>query len=419
MRTDWANSKPISSGTIRATYVAKSGIIAFLAVFMIVLARLGVYVPSEGPRLLVCLAWLVPQFVVIAWRGDPPRPLLWGTVAADVVAFSANIHLAGGVEAVSGPMAYIALIAFAGVVLTEQGALLSAFSSMAAYAFIVWAEQRGMLDHVAPYTRSPDRQVSAVIAVSVGLLAMGFMVMYAVRRFRRSRREIEQARTEAIHALVHDVRNPLTIVQGFATILDDEVTSPTHRDYLRGIQRAAEDASNLVLTVLDASAEEERPLVPHWEDVNLNQLVEEVLEPYRLMAKERRLTLRIDLSPDTPVVRADPALLRRAIGNLLSNAFKFTPAGGSVEVISARHNTQARVSVRDTGPGIAPHEQGALFQKFRRTSSGRDVSGIGLGLYIVRRIVEAHGASVHLESQAGAGSTFTIDIPAGQLRRSG
>ena len=416
---DWTISEPVSSATIRATYVAKTGVIAFLAVLMIVLARLGVYVPSEGPRLWVCLAWLVPQLVVVAWPGDLPRSLLWVTVAADVVALSVSIHFAGGVEAVSGPMAYLALIVFAGVVLNEQAALLSALGSTAAYAFIVWAEQGGILGHTAPYTRPPDRQVSAVIAVSVGLLAMGFIVMYAVQRLRRTHHEIEQARTEAISALAHDVRNPLTIVQGFAAILADEIASPTHRDYLRGIQRGTEDALNLMRTVLDASIEEEWPLVPHWEELNLNQLVEEVLEPYQLTASERQLTLRSELSHETLVVHADPALLRRAVGNLLSNAFKFTPAGGHVEVTTARHNTQARVSVRDTGSGIAPHEQGMLFQKFRRSSSGRDVSGIGLGLYIVRRIAEAHGGSVHLESQVGAGSTFTIDIPAAQPKDSG
>jgi signal transduction histidine kinase len=145
----------------------------------------------------------------------------------------------------------------------------------------------------------------------------------------------------------------------------------------------------------------------------ISALADEARELQANAADKRDLRLEVALPAGLPAVMADPQRIVQVLNNLIGNAVKFTPAPGAVTVEAEAEGRHLRVSVVDTGPGIAAHEQPRLFQRFGQldTSNTRATSGTGLGLFIVRAIVEAHGGTVGLESAPGRGSRFWFTLP--------
>jgi signal transduction histidine kinase len=149
------------------------------------------------------------------------------------------------------------------------------------------------------------------------------------------------------------------------------------------------------------------------ETVHLPELVDEVLETYRPTAVNKQIALEVELPAVMEPLKADPTLLRQAIANLVDNAIKFTAAGGSVTLQASQSETELTFQVTDTGVGIAPADQGRLFERFYRARRQETLKsrGSGLGLAIVKSIIEQHGGRVWVESKLGSGSTFTIVVP--------
>jgi signal transduction histidine kinase len=134
----------------------------------------------------------------------------------------------------------------------------------------------------------------------------------------------------------------------------------------------------------------------------------------RERATRNGVGLTLEADADVGVVEADERRIRQVVFNLLSNAVKFTPEGGSVIVSSARINGEVRVSVSDTGPGIAAEDQARIFEEFQQTDAGaRQLEGTGLGLALSKRLIELHGGRIWVESELGEGSMFTFALPAG------
>jgi signal transduction histidine kinase len=149
--------------------------------------------------------------------------------------------------------------------------------------------------------------------------------------------------------------------------------------------------------------------------------LQEALERGVVMVRERAtkdgVTLTLAPASEAGLVPGDERRVRQVIFNLLSNAVKFTPQGGSVDVWSARVNGEVRVSVSDTGPGIAPSDQERIFEEFQQTEAGLEQrEGTGLGLALSKRLVELHGGRIWVESEPGSGSTFTFTLPIGAGR---
>ena len=150
--------------------------------------------------------------------------------------------------------------------------------------------------------------------------------------------------------------------------------------------------------------------------VDLNRLVQDSLDNHLLLAKDKGVSLASRLDRTIPHVHADSSRLDQVLSNLLSNALKFTPEGGEIEVGTSRDNGNGtRIWVKDSGVGIPPQEIGYLFEKYRQTSSGKNSKqkGTGLGLVICKMIVETHGGKIWVDSEEGKGSTFTLTIPSG------
>jgi signal transduction histidine kinase len=180
------------------------------------------------------------------------------------------------------------------------------------------------------------------------------------------------------------------------------------------MERNAQSLIELVNDLLDASKLESGTMRLELASIDLRSLVNELRETMEPLAREKSLRMEVEIPADLPLVEADRAKLRRVLVNLVSNAIKFTSRGGRVTVSGAREDGHVRISVSDSGVGIAPEDVKRLFDKYEqaRSRATRGEKGTGLGLYITKQLVELHGGEIAVESEVGKGSTFSFAIPA-------
>ena len=229
-------------------------------------------------------------------------------------------------------------------------------------------------------------------------------------------RELDRIRTELVGTISHELRTPLTSIHGYLELLtDEELTDGQHGMLdvaLRNTERLADLVDNLLVLVRLDSVDESAPT--ESDEVDIGSAVSAAVDTVRPEFVDRDQELRVNLPIDRAAVRGDFDQIDRVLVNLLSNASKYTPAGGWVDVDVAVVNGTVRMTVTDTGIGIPPEELPHLFTRFFRASTARasSISGNGLGLAIVKSIVERHGGDVGVESEPGVGSRFTITLPA-------
>jgi two-component system sensor histidine kinase BaeS len=219
----------------------------------------------------------------------------------------------------------------------------------------------------------------------------------------------EQTRRRMAADVAHELRTPLAALQAGLEELrdgyvepDDERLAALHAQSVR-LGRVVDDLSEL-------SAAETAALSLHRETLDLGDLVGDAVSAARASLEGAGLAVSVALQPGV-LVEADPDRLHQAVGNLLSNAARYCAAGDSVEVAVASSADLAVVTVADTGPGIPPTELGQVFDRLWRGSADRDGGGTGIGLAVVRELVEAHGGSVSAASDGNSGATFTIRLP--------
>lgn len=227
-------------------------------------------------------------------------------------------------------------------------------------------------------------------------------------------KELDALKSEFVATVSHDLRSPLTLIRGYATMLDmvGELNDQ-QINYVRKIIGGVENISHLVNNLLDlgrieAGVDLQLELVPVYD------VVEQVTSSLQLQATQKRIQLKTEFPQETiPLLEADQALLQQALYNLVENGVKYTEPGGKVQLrIDSRQDYMAFV-ISDTGIGISPMDQPRLFEMFYRGAhqASRGQSGTGLGLAIVKSIVERHGGKVWVESKLGKGSTFFMIIP--------
>ncbi|MDQ3907151.1 MAG: ATP-binding protein, partial [Acidobacteriota bacterium] len=235
-------------------------------------------------------------------------------------------------------------------------------------------------------------------------------------------REVSDLKEEFLAVTTHDLRSPLTVISGVISFFSSgrlgELT-PEQKNMVAMMERNTRNLIELVNDLLDSAKLESGTLQLDLAPTDLAPLVAEASEGMRTVAAEKGISLDAAMPADLPKVSADRAKLRRVVVNLLSNALKFTPKGGRVEVRASREGGAAderemvRVSVTDTGVGIPEEDLPRLFDKYEqaRTRAPRSERGTGLGLYITRQIVELHGGGIEVSSQVGKGSTFSFTVP--------
>jgi signal transduction histidine kinase len=289
----------------------------------------------------------------------------------------------------------------------------------------------------------PDSTLYAPIssvAISWILLALfalcGLVVMVLVARSRRDSerlarayRELEvrnseieeanQAKSRFLASMSHELRTPLNGVIGFAELMHDGrvgAVSDLHREYLGDILSSARHLLALINDVLDISKVEAGKLEFHLEWFDAARFVAEVQVAMRPLAENKEIALEADVDPALGSIFADPDKLRQVLFNYISNAIKFTPGGGRVEirVAHSEHDEGMLVlEVEDSGIGIAPEDIDKLFAEFEqlKASDGRPAPGTGLGLALTKRMVEAQGGAVGVSSVVGVGSVFSASLP--------
>jgi len=228
-------------------------------------------------------------------------------------------------------------------------------------------------------------------------------------------RLLERMRDDLVHAMVHDLRNPLAAISGALSFLDEDIAgmlSPSQRELWEIAQRSTKGMLELVKAILEISQLESRQVPLDQTLISLPDLATEALDSQRPLAIGKHLHLESDVPSTLPPAWADAKLVDRVLTNLIGNACKFTPAGGVVRV-SARMDPAQRstlfVSVSDTGPGIPPEIQDRLFQRF--VTGHQEGRGNGLGLAFCKMVMEAHGQRIWVESTSKSGTTFTFTLP--------
>lgn len=233
-------------------------------------------------------------------------------------------------------------------------------------------------------------------------------------------RQADQLKSQFLANMSHELRTPLNSIIGFSRVILKGIDGPItdlQRQDLNAIFNSGQHLLSLINDILDLSKIEAGKMELMFEDnVNINEVIQGILPTVRGLLKDKPIELKINLDPNTPLVRADPTKLRQILLNLLSNAAKFTEQGSiTVQTQIQRNNDREEVLIKvvDTGIGIAQENQSKLFEPFSQVDASptRKTGGTGLGLSICRYLVEMHGGTIGVESELGKGSTFYFTIP--------
>ena len=233
-----------------------------------------------------------------------------------------------------------------------------------------------------------------------------------------SRKDAEQIKADFVSFVTHQLRTPLAGIRWMLELAEQGTLDAEVAPCVEDARLSAERLIALVNDLLDVARLESGRLLPAAEPTAITEVARDVLSELAPLAAARKQ--EVTLSRDAvPAVLVDPQLARQAVLNVLSNAIKYTPQGGSIHITATHEGEAVRWSVRDTGIGVPSSAQARLFEKFYRADNAQivDTEGTGLGLYLVRLIAQRAGGSVACESQEGAGSTFTLTLPVAQERK--
>ena len=225
-------------------------------------------------------------------------------------------------------------------------------------------------------------------------------------------------RRNMIADIAHELRTPLTVIQGNLEALMDGVYELTPEN-LASVHKQSVVLSRLVTDLRDLALAEAGQLQMERKDADLAGVIAQVGEGLEIQAREKGVTLKLEIADNLPKIQGDEQRIAQVLFNLMSNALRHTPAGGTITTSAELRDGRLLVSVRDTGTGISPEDLPHVFERFYRAdrSRARTTGGSGLGLTIAKQIVEAHGGQIWAQSWLGAGSTFTFSLPVSNLRK--
>lgn len=230
-------------------------------------------------------------------------------------------------------------------------------------------------------------------------------------------REAEEAKDTFISVISHELKTPVSLVKGYAsTLLRDDVEwdQDVVKNGLIVIEEEADRLSELIENLLDVSRLHVGTLTLNFATVNICALAEQTVDKFRTQTEKH--AIKSDFPEDMSTVQADERRLGQVLDNLVSNAIKYSPEGGEIVIGGRELEKHIEVYVSDEGIGITPAQQERIFERFYRVDNAmtRQTQGVGLGLYIVRSLVEAHGGSIRAESESGKGASFIFTLPLSQ-----
>jgi signal transduction histidine kinase len=354
------------------------------------------------------------------------------------------LHFLGGLETPFFVF-YLIYVVIASVLLPRAGSFAYAGLVSALYVALLLLEWQGIVPHFnLTGFRAPVRFQEPIHVSSVGftLVAASFLTAYfastIVARLRERERELmeanlscelragelaqlnirleelDRARAQFIWLVTHELRAPVAAIQGYLKlILGGYVPPEREREFIQKAERRALDQLALISDLLDLARLEEPSTEVEVETLDLGEVLREVHDLLRAQAQEKGISLGAEIAPDLPPVTANLEHMKQLWTNLISNAIKYTMSDGTV-AISLTQTADGLVGVvQDTGIGISPDDLPRIFEDFYRAENAKamDRHGTGLGLSIAKRIVEAYGGRIRVESELSRGSTFTFTLP--------
>ena len=356
-------------------------------------------------------------------------------VVADLACMTVLLHFSGGVD---NPLStfYVFHVIIASIMLPKGQSYAMAALAFLLFALLVLLEYTGLVPHyhLEFYLTEPQFRNWRFIFGHLGVLAVtlamsAFFATQIVARLRERREELmatsarlaalEERKSRFMRIAAHQLRGPLSAIKSLLSVVLGSyaaIDEAKRMDLIRRAENRTGLMLDLLADLLDLSAlrharEDEAPvraLVP------VDELLAKVTDLYKPQSEEKKQTFDVRLDTDGACVVGDPDKLRDVFTNLVSNAVKYTPEGGRVEVSTQTDNhTRILCEIVDTGIGIPKADQEHLFEEFFRASNARELvqEGTGLGLSIVKEIAEAHGGSVACESQPGEGTRVTVALP--------
>ncbi|MCX6898816.1 MAG: ATP-binding protein [Verrucomicrobia bacterium] len=292
---------------------------------------------------------------------------------------------------------------------------LEVFRNVPLQEIVAEAAQTGRISSRELTFLSPVERVFLVNAARLhvrdGVSAGVVVVFHDITRLK----QLENLRKEFVANVSHELRTPLSIIKGYVeTLLDphppDAVTA---QQFLQTIQRHSQRLETLIGDLLTVSALESQQARLQLEPVSLRELAATAAEELMRQAREKNMTISVEIPLEFSRPRADTQRLHQVFFNLLDNAVKYVPAGGRIAISAKLKDSEIEVCVADNGPGIAAEHLPRVFERFYRVDKGRsrELGGTGLGLSIVKHIVQAHGGRVWAESEVGKGSEFYFTLP--------
>lgn len=375
-------------------------------------------------------------------RARISRRFIHFQIVLDLLCLTALLHFAGGIDTPFWAF-YVLHIIIASILLSPQNAYAYVGIATVFYGTMVLLEFFGIIPHVhLQGIACPGNfaQWTTLLSTGSAFLATLFFAAWMatsistrlrerdlelvrlnvelerraeeLSELNRRLQEIDEARKRFVRVAAHELRAPVAAVQSYVRlILSGYVPAEKQDEILTRVEQRALELLDRINDLLILSRIQEH--VEKRELVNAAEMLEKVVELMRPAAEEKRLRLHVEIEPDVPPILADKEQIQHVWMNLISNAIKYTPAGGYVEITLSHRPTSIIGSVRDSGIGIAPEDQEKIFQEFYRTEEAKQMAlhGTGLGLSIVKQIVEGWGGRIWVSSAPGKGAKFTFVLP--------
>jgi signal transduction histidine kinase/DNA-binding response OmpR family regulator len=262
----------------------------------------------------------------------------------------------------------------------------------------------------SPFTAG-SLELASVLAGQSAIAIKNARLFEETQRAYSELKKLDKLKSEFINIASHELRTPLTVLLGYAALLDEQANETTKR-YTQSVIQSANRLNELVTDMLNLRYLEAGEMELELRPLQVSAVAEAVVHELGLLAEEKAQHITIDVPEGTPVIWADARKMHLILSNLVSNAIKFTPQGGEIEIAAATDDDELTMSVRDTGIGIPQEELDRLFDRFYQVGESlrREYQGLGLGLSIAKELVKLHQGKVWLESEVGKGSAafFTI-----------
>ena len=235
-------------------------------------------------------------------------------------------------------------------------------------------------------------------------------IIHNLNKMTRELGSIETLRTDFVANVSHELKTPLSVISNYATMLQSPTLTEAERmEYAKAIHHASRNLADLVTNILKLNKLENQQIFPELVEFDLAEQLCECMLNFEDIWEKKDIQLEVEI-PETMPIRSDPELLGLVWNNLLSNAMKFTPEGGTVRVSLTREGDMAVIAVSDTGRGMTAEQGKHIFEKFYQTDTSHATLGNGLGLALVKRVVDITGSSITVQSAPGKGSTFTVRL---------